>query len=160
MSRAQRGPVLLADVVSNIYAHTRPEDGCLVTTRSRDQHGYAYGAWKGKVTRAHRLVAQYSLGPCPEGMVVRHLCGRGHKGCVTASHLRYGTRQQDADDRMRHGRQARGEKQGSARLTEDMVRWLRTQQTGLSYRALGRQLGIGGDAVRRAILGITWGHVR
>ena len=93
----------LAKAVEHIYANTKPEGGCLVTTRSRGSHGYAQARFCGKQHLAHRLVARYYLGPCPDGMEVRHMCGRGHEGCVTASHLRYGTRSDNVRDMLRHG---------------------------------------------------------
>ena len=85
----------LAEVVEHIYANTRPEGGCLVTTKSRDTRGYAQQCFvrdgRKTITRSHRLVAEYYMGPCPDGMEVCHMCNRGRHGCVTASHLRYDT---------------------------------------------------------------------
>ena len=94
--------ITLKDVVDFIYAHTRPEGGCLVSTRPRRlRDGYAQQHFDGRMHYAHQLVARYYLGPCPEGQEVRHLCGRGAEGCVTASHLRYGTHAENGMDSRR-----------------------------------------------------------
>jgi hypothetical protein len=38
---------------------------------------------------------------------VRHLCGNGHHGCMAPAHLAWGTRKQNAEDRLIHGTHAR-----------------------------------------------------
>lgn len=49
----------------------------------------------------HRLVARIFLGPCPEGMQVRHLDGDQLNNA--ASNLRYGTQSENNYDQVRHG---------------------------------------------------------
>ena len=133
----------LEEVVSHIYANTKPEGGCLVTTKST-RHGYGAQAFNKKMDYAHRLVARYYLGPCPKGQEVRHLCGRGNKGCVTSSHLRYGTREQNCQDRVKHGTSNRGERHGMSKLTEKEVRLIRDEHAagGVTYTAIGLRFGV------------------
>ena len=95
----------LKEVVEHIYAHTRIEGGCRVATwRRKLPTDYWYASFQGRSYPAHRLVALHHLGPCPKGLQTRHLCGRGLQGCVTASHLAYGTAAENAADRIRHRR--------------------------------------------------------
>lgn len=49
----------------------------------------------------HRLVAAAFLGPCPDGMEVRHLDGNPANNLL--SNLAYGTRSDNASDRVAHG---------------------------------------------------------
>ena len=63
----------LGEVVSRIYANTRPDGGCLVSTLPSLPHGRVRVRLRGKLCYAHRAVAEYYLGPCPEGKEVRHL---------------------------------------------------------------------------------------
>jgi hypothetical protein len=50
----------------------------------------------------HRLVMAAFVGPCPEGMVIRHLDGDPSNNSV--DNLRYGTYSENAYDRVLHGR--------------------------------------------------------
>ena len=59
--------------------------------------------WNKRGWAAHRLVAQHFLGPCPEGLEVIHMCERGQNGCVTGTHLKYGTHQENMVRRFNHG---------------------------------------------------------
>ena len=52
--------------------------------------------------RIHNIVTLAFLGPCPEGMEVRHL--NGDKLDNTLSNLRYGTHSENVKDTSRHGR--------------------------------------------------------
>lgn len=52
--------------------------------------------------KVHRLVAAAFIGPCPEGLEVRHLDGDPANNHV--SNLRYGTHSENVQDLLRHGR--------------------------------------------------------
>lgn len=148
----------MAEVISRIYASTRPEGGCLVTTRGKDTSGYGVQGFQGKVYRAHQLVARYYLGPCPEGMEIRHLCGRGASGCVTASHLRYGTRSENQRDAYRHGRSQAGRRNGNAKLSEQDVIAIRSAlgEGRMSGAEAGRHFGVGKSQISRIKRGESW----
>ena len=143
----------LAEVVERIYANTKPVGGCLVTTAARDQTGYGAQRFQGKKYGSHVLVARYYLGPCPDGQEVRHICGRGQQGCVTASHLRYGTRSDNVQDALRHGKHyGRPANSGSfkvgnipvgRKLSDDQVRYIRqTKGDGRTVREVAQQIGV------------------
>jgi hypothetical protein len=58
----------------------------------------------GEPTRAfgiHKLMMQAFVGPCPDGMEVRHVDGNGLNN--TLDNLEYATKRQNADDRVRDG---------------------------------------------------------
>jgi hypothetical protein len=58
--------------------------------------GYLYVAVAGKHYRAHRLVAEAFLGPCPEGMQVCHINCIRHDNRI--ENLKYGTPSENALD--------------------------------------------------------------
>ena len=146
----------LAAVVEGIYAHTRPDGGCLVSTRKANVGGYACQVFQGRQRLAHRLVAEYYLGPCPPGREVRHICGRGKQGCVTASHLRYGTARENVADTVRKGKHYHPGKLTAGQLAEAA----RMRADGLSYREIGRSFNRCGDVMRKALNGITYKRIR
>ena len=140
-----------AEVVEHIYANTRPEGGCLVTTRSRDRSGYARQSFRGRMSVASQLVACHYMGPCPDGQEVRHLCGRGNKGCVTASHLRYGTRRDNKMDSVHHGTARVGP------LSVEQVERVRTlRKAGVPYRKIQRDMGVNPRTIRDIVTGATY----
>lgn len=67
----------------------------------------------------HHLVAEYFIGPRPEGNYVRHLDGDKLNNHV--SNLAYGIPQDNINDTMRHGRVPKGEEHCHAKLTDDDV---------------------------------------
>ena len=151
----------LKDRVERIYARTKPEGGCLVYTGARfwrdrsHTRGYAAVKFRGRARRAHCLVAEYYLGPCPAGMETMHLCERGAQGCVTASHLRYGTPSENRQSAARHGKYNGGgltTGKRLAKLTESQVREARAARDdpNVSLRALARQWGVNSTTVVEA----------
>jgi len=62
-----------------------------------------------KVHLVHRLVAAAFLGPCPEGMEVRHL--DGNRGRCELSNLAYGTHSENELDKLRHGTHITGSRE-------------------------------------------------
>lgn len=106
----------------------------------------------------HRLVLIAFRGPCPDGMECRHLDGNRHNPRL--SNLRWGTYQENREDRIRHGRDNKGERHGNARLTDKKVVYIRGQRrAGRSYADLGRLLRVDPATIRYAATRRTWKHV-
>lgn len=83
-------------------------------------NGYgAFGVTSGKMKTAHRVSYELVHGKIPEGMVVMHTCD--NPLCVNPSHLVVGTYQDNTNDMVSKSRQAKGEKHGRAKLTENDV---------------------------------------
>lgn len=64
-------------------------NGCVEWTGRRDPDGYGFLTWKNKPTRAHRLSYETSVGPIPDGLLLRHTCD--NPPCVAPNHLTPGT---------------------------------------------------------------------
>lgn len=102
-------------------------DECLIWPFSRNNRGYGQ-SWDGsRLWLAHRRVFEMaSKTEIPDKMVVRHLCGNGHLGCVNPRHLAVGTQKENCDDTLAQGRRPRGSKCSHAKLAEDDVRAIRS----------------------------------
>jgi hypothetical protein len=108
--------------------------------------------------RTHQVVAAAFIGPRSAGAHTRHLDG----DCLNnrASNLAYGTAQDNADDEVRLGRTARGERNASAKLSERDVVDIRLQRAaGVSIRTLGKRFGVADATIVRAARGESWLHV-
>lgn len=112
---------------------------------------------------ASALVASAFIGPRPldaegEPMQVLHRNGdltNNHRG-----NLYYGTHQENMDDRERHGRTARGERSGRAKLTAaDVVaireRWARGRE---SMEDLAAAFMVSGSQIDHIVHGRSWRH--
>ena len=136
-------------------------DGVCRMTTAGQSDGYATGSIGRTSFRAHVLLARFFLGPCPEGQEVRHLCGRGKEGCVTPSHLAYGTRKENMQDMVRHGRAGRGRSPGeanpNARLTMQEARQVRAmRKQGWTQQAIADVFRITQSHVSRICRMAAW----
>ena len=90
----------------------------------RPRDGYLYIClWKERRRRGicvHRLVLEAFVGPRPQGMQCRHL--NGHKRDNRLINLCWGTSAENAADRDRHGRTARGDEHWSRLSPERLAR--------------------------------------
>ena len=78
------------------------------------------------------------------------------------SNLRYGTAQDNADDRSRHGRKvgAVGESNGVAKLTIQKVQVIKSMLAeGLSQRHIAKNFGVCAESIRKIAINQTWKHV-
>lgn len=132
---------------------------CWVWTASRMPKGY--GTFKiGAATYelAHRVSFFIEHGRHPEGGVVRHHCD--NPSCVRPSHLREGTLLDNNRDQARRGRTARGEKNGSARLTAAHVVEIRQRFAGgESQVKIACAFGVTQPAISLIVNGRNWRHV-
>jgi hypothetical protein len=80
-------------------------DACLLWQFARDDFGYAMIKQDGRQERVHCVVCAIVHGPRPgPEFQVRHLCQNGEFGCVSPSHLVYGTQADNQADRHRRRR--------------------------------------------------------
>lgn len=115
--------------------------GCLEWQGNRLAAGYGRIHLNGVMARAHRVAWQLCRGAIPEGLCVLHECD--NPPCVNPVHLFLGTHADNAADRDRKGRQAKGERQGLAKLTCEKVKRIRQLlYAGHSQRSLGREFQV------------------
>lgn len=96
-------------------------DSCWLWMGTKSPQGYGQIGLKGEVYKAARVMLAIAKGPSE--LQVLHSCRNRH--CVNPEHLRYGTAQENADDRVVDGTNTKGSKHGNSKLTEDQVREIR-----------------------------------
>lgn len=125
--------------------------------------GTSYGGY-GKLTSeqrvqwAHRVSWELANGPVPPGLFVCHRCD--NPPCVNPGHLFLGTNQDNMDDMQSKGREARGERMGSAKLTDSDVIDIRTLRGLVKSNAeLASWYGIKTKTVGQILRRETWTHL-
>ena len=126
-------------------------DECILWPYSKTgREGSGWVSWNGKGARVPRVVCEQTHGPSPSPRhEAAHSCGNGHLACCTPNHLRWATPSENAQDKVTHGTSPRGERQGSAKLTEVQVREIRALEGKLPAAEISRKFGIGFVQVRR-----------
>ncbi|WP_433341699.1 hypothetical protein [Streptomyces sp. CA-253872] len=121
----------------------------------------------GRMMPAARAVWTLAHGD-PGELHVLHTChaGDGSQGCITIRHLYTGNNHQNSQDRVKEGRQARGEDHGCHVLTEEQVREIRRRHvpgTGPynrgNTRELAEEFGVATTTLRNAVSGRAWVHL-
>lgn len=138
------------------------DDGCWPWMGRRDEDGYGFCYAGNNRLRAHRVAWALSNGRDPhEPPMVRHLCpGGGKPWCCNPRHLAEGTVQDNADDRLRDGNQARGQDSARAKLTDDQVREIRRRrECGERQRSLARAFGVNERTISHIVARRTWWHL-
>lgn len=138
----------------------------LLKLRRHDAYGYLSVALCKNGSRVdrlvHHLVLEAFVGLCPEGMECRHLDGNPKNNHRT--NLKWGTRQDNADDKAKHGTVAdhRGEGNPRAKLTKAKVKRIRRMRamTKLSLVEIGRAFGIAGSTVSNIVSKESWSWLK
>ena len=107
----------------------------------RDAKGYGRRVRGGVTQFAHRNAVN-----APPGSVVRHSCD--NPSCVNPLHLAIGTQLQNIADREERGRTAVGLKNGRAKLTPEMISFVKASKK--SSRVIARELSVSHTAVQWA----------
>ena len=105
----------------------------------------------------HKAILLAFVGPCPDGMQARHLNDIANDNRL--ENLLWGTPLENSADKIRNGRQRRGEQMPQAKLTPGDVADVRKRWPGETLRALASEYGVSHTAIRRAVHGIKWGHI-
>ena len=128
--------------------------------KARDGHLYVFLYRNGKMHKmwAHRaILLAFGRKPLP-GEECRHLDGNPANNRL--ENLCWGTRQENANDKRKHGTLPIGEKSGTHKLTVKDVKAIRKLYGKQSLRTLATKFGVSHTAIRRAALGIKWSHVK
>lgn len=120
----------------------------------KEKSGHLSVMIRRKRLRVHHAVLFAFVGPMPDGMECRHLDGNPENN--TLENLCWGTRQQNMDDKSKHGTQPWGESSVTAKLTSIQVLEIRQRWEKESSRKLASEYGVSHTAIRRAALGIKW----
>jgi hypothetical protein len=138
-----------------ILSMRKPEWRILKPITDKKKHPYVFLFRKKEYV--HRLILytfQGLPGPLQE---CRHLDGNPSNNRI--SNLKWGTRKENTNDKRIHGTMPNGERSGTHKLAEKDVAEIRKMYGLKSLRELGARFGVSHTAIRRAVLGIKWGHL-
>lgn len=122
-------------------------DGCWEWAGSLTMGGYGdLNLTLASERLAHRFAYRLVHGPIPAGSVVRHECDNPR--CVRVSHLRLGSQADNIADKVDRGRQAKGARNGSAKLTDEQyAEMVARVSDGERQVDIARSLGVTPQAV-------------
>ncbi len=132
-------------------------DGCWLWVGKRNSNGR--GAFKvggGKTVSAYRFSWTLYNGDIPSETMICHRCD--NPICVKPSHLFAGTSQDNVDDKVAKGRQAKGARHGGSKLTEKcVVEIRRLHSQGLcSPEKLANKYHVSVSTVQRILARESW----
>jgi hypothetical protein len=110
--------------------------------------------------RRHVLVAETYLGPRPfDGAQVRHL--DGNPANDKPSNLRWGSAKENGEDRVRHDRSTRGERNIHSKLSEKQARDIKQRLArGESGSELAKEFGLKQPTISNINTGTTWSWLK
>ena len=140
-------------IAARLFARSKQEGECLVWTGARKRGGYGEIKINYRPASTHRIAWEVANGPIPKGLHVLHSCD--NPPCIRHEHLFIGTNNDNIKDKLRKGRQPRGEKHCCAKLTEEQVVSLRMEYAlgAISQKAIGEKYGMSPSGVSLIISG-------
>lgn len=146
-------------LTNDFWRQVAKTDTCWNWTGLKRRNGYGY-FYAAKSWIAHRYMWQVIAGhgEIPAGIFVCHKCD--NPSCVNPDHLFLGTPRENVYDAMRKNRRnsVRGERVGTAKLTEAQVRQIIS--ASLSTHALSRQYGVSSGHIWQIKTGKRWAHLQ
>lgn len=106
----------------------------------------------------HRLILEAFVGPRPDGMEARHR--DGIRSNNTLRNLVWGTKKENADDRVKHGTSPVGAKNPKSKIDEcDALEIYRRAHAGEAFESIASHYGVSEITVSHIKCGRTWSHV-
>lgn len=142
-SRAKRPEARGSDMkqhrLAKRFSHKVDRSGsCHEWKGSIARNGYGCIHHDGRTAYAHRIAWLLRYGDVPDGCLVLHRCD--NRRCVNTDHLFLGSFKDNMADMVAKRRQAHGERNAHAKLTERQVIEIRTM--GGSNRSVAEQYGV------------------
>ena len=133
-----------------------PMSGCWIWLCARTTAGYGMFRRGKKAFYAHRYSYEAFNGRIKGGMEIRHKCN--NPICCNPDHLIQGTRKENSDDMIRAKRQARGQRHGHAKFSEDDIIVIRKMlKSGISQAKIALDFNVDASSISFIKTGRNWG---
>lgn len=140
------------------YVSAGGADECWEWQLGRTGGGYGKVKRGGRTLIAHRVAYELATGVSPGVLQVCHRCD--NRLCCNPAHLFLGTALDNNRDKVAKGRQARGETNGNAKLSEAQVREIRHRRaSGEGIVPLAREFGVAHTHISALCRLESWSHV-
>lgn len=138
------------------------DDPCLWWPYTKSRKGYGRLRYtenkKKKGTGAHRVVCEIVNGPPPtDRHEAAHSCG--NSGCVNPCHLSWKTPAENTADKVIHGTDNAGERNGNSKLTAAQVVEIRNLRGKARHKDIAARFGVARSLVTMVQSGTMWRHV-
>jgi len=118
--------------------------------------GYGNLGLNGKIVKAGRLMCEMVHGkPLTPQHEAAHSCGNGKHRCMNPNHISWKTREENQQDRVRHGTAGSG-MVGRCKLTLDQVNEIRALPAPVNRTAVGKKYGVDPSTIRMILRGDIW----
>lgn len=135
-------------------------EGCWLYTGGSNGRGYGViGVNRPRGSAyVHRLMYAWAKGPIPEDCEIAHTCDV--RNCVRPSHLVAMDHRGNVADMVSKKRQARGERSGLNKVTEEQVREIRRRvAAGELRRLLAVEYGLSVSSIDNIVNRTRWAHI-
>ncbi|WP_165365573.1 HNH endonuclease [Bacillus albus] len=106
-----------------------------------------------------RFIYKECFGEIPDDLMVRHKCD--NPKCINPEHLELGTQQDNVNDMVERGRNAKGERNGSAKLSNSDIRQIKDLLSkNYTCAEISRMYGVARPSISSIKLNKTWRHVK
>ena len=148
------------------WQQARQEGDCLIWTKAMQSPGYGVLRVGHRNLLAHRASWLLTNGDIQPGLCVLHRCD--NPACIDPDHLFLGTRTDNSIDKIKKGRQGRGDKMahkgatnGRAKLNDEQVLLIRKiyREGGVTHRELAKEFGVAHSLIGRIVLCLAWRHL-
>jgi hypothetical protein len=102
----------------------------------------------------HRMVLETFRGPCPYGCESRHINGNSLDNRL--ENLEWGTKEQNSEDKRRHGTMQSGDRNGQAKISRTQANAIRERRPHTTLRQLARDNALSLSQVKRIVYGTSW----
>lgn len=137
------------------YSQPNTETGCLEWNGAKS-HGYG-AVWNGgKLVGAHKASWElHHKKSVPDGLFVCHTCD--NPACILPAHLFIGSAKENSQDMVKKGRNRRGEKSPSAKLTAMQVLAIRSDFR--AHRTIAPEYGVTHRCIGEIKTRALWAHI-
>jgi hypothetical protein len=135
------------------YVLKNSEDGCLICVSHKvDVNGINMITVRKKRVKMLRYMWEQRFGKIPEGLVLRHSCDNAR--CLNFDHVSLGTSKDNTQDAVVRGRIAYGERQGSAKLNDEIA--VDIYKSNESNQFLAEKYRVSKSTIRSIKTGLNW----